>query len=101
MKAASFSQKLWRFFSHPPPSPAAHPCHIDQIRGNMRYVRDLGLGATVVHVIDREADSVNHWRQWSGDGHLALVRADDRKVLCQGENTSLRAIAEGLHRDDA
>jgi hypothetical protein len=82
-------------------APAADTCHIDQIRGNMRYVRDLGFGATVVHVIDREADSVNHWRQWSGDGHLALVRADDRKVLCQGEKTSLRAIAERLHRDDA
>jgi hypothetical protein len=81
--------------------PAADTCHIDQIRGGMRHVRDLGLGATVVHVIDREADSVNHWRQWSSDGHLALVRADDRKVLCQGEKTSLRAIAEGLHRDDA
>jgi hypothetical protein len=55
----------------------------------------------VVHVIDREADSVNHWRQWSADGHLALVRADDRKVLCEGQETSLRAIAEKLHSDDA
>jgi hypothetical protein len=82
-------------------APPADTPHIDQIRGGMRHVRGLGLGATVVHVIDREADSVNHWRQWSGDGHLALVRADDRKVLCQGEKTSLRAIAERLHRDGA
>jgi hypothetical protein len=81
-------------------APADTP-HIDQIRDDMGYVRGLGLGATVVHVVDREADSVNHWRQWSGDGHLALVRADDRKVLCQGEETSLRAIAERLHRDGA
>ena len=46
--------------------PAADVCHIDQVRGAMQHVRDLGFGATVVHVIDREADSVNHWRQWSG-----------------------------------
>ena len=82
-------------------APAADLCHIDQIRGDMQYVHDLGFGSTVVHVIDREADSVNHWRQWTADGHLALVRADDRKVLCQGQETSLRAIAEGLHRDGA
>jgi hypothetical protein len=80
-------------------APAADTCHIDQVRGDMQYVHDLGFAATVVHVIDREADSVNHWRQWSADGHLALVRADDRKVLCQGQETSLRALAEGLHRD--
>jgi hypothetical protein len=82
-------------------APAAETCHIDQIRGDMQYVRDLGLGATVVHVIDREADSVNHWRQWSTDGHLALVRADDRKVLCAGQETSLRALAERSHDEGA
>jgi hypothetical protein len=82
-------------------APAADLCHIDQIRGAMQDVHDLGFGSTVVHGIDREADSVNHWRQWTADGHLALVRADDRKVLCQGQETSLRAIAEGLHRDGA
>jgi hypothetical protein len=82
-------------------APAADLCHIDQIHGAMRYVHDLDFGATVVHVIDREADSVNHWRQWSADGHLALVRADDRKVLCEGQATSLRALAEKRHSDDA
>jgi hypothetical protein len=32
---------------------------------------------------------------------LVLVRADDRLVLCQGQETSLRALAERLHRDRA
>lgn len=74
--------------------------HIDQILPAMRDVRGLDFAAAVVHVIDREADSVNHWRQWSADGHLALVRADDRKVLRAGRETSLLAIAEGLSQDD-
>jgi len=82
-------------------APAADLSHIDQIQGNMRYLHTLGLGATVVHVIDREADSINHWRQWSADGHLALVRADDRKVLCQGQETALGVLAARLHREGA
>ena len=84
-----------------PDAPAADVCHIDQIRGAMGYVRDLGFAATVVHVIDREADSVNHWRQWSADGHRALVRADDRKVLHDDRETSLVAVADGLHGAEA
>jgi hypothetical protein len=81
--------------------PAAGTCHIDQVLPAMRYVRGLGLGGAVVHVIDREADSVGHWRQWAADGHTALVRADDRKVLHRGRETSLLAIAGGLRRGDA
>jgi hypothetical protein len=83
------------------PAPAADTCHIDQVLPAMRYVRGCGFEGATVHVIDREADSVNHWRQWAADGHRALVRADDRKVLHQGRETSLRAVADGLRRDGA
>jgi hypothetical protein len=82
-------------------APGPDVCHLDQVPGSMRYVRDLDLGATVVHVIDREADSVNHWRQWAADGHLALVRGDDRKVLHAERETSLVEVAEGLRRGGA
>jgi len=82
-------------------APAVDLCHIDQVREAMRYIDDLKFNTRLVHVIDREADSVNHWRQWSADGHLALVRADDRKVLCAGQETSLVAIADRLHQEDS
>jgi Transposase DDE domain len=82
-------------------APGPDVCHIDQVPGSMRYVRDLDLGAAVVHVIDREADSVNHWRQWAADGHLALVRGDDRKVLHAERETSLVEVAQGLRRGGA
>ncbi len=82
-------------------APAAKLSHIDQVREAMGHVRGLGLGATTVHVIDREADSVDHWRQWDGQGHLAPVRADDRKVLRGDRETSLVEIADGLRGDDA
>jgi hypothetical protein len=81
--------------------PAADVCHIDQVLPAMRYVRGCGFGGAVVHVIDREADSVDHWRQWSADGHLALVRADNRKVRSQGRDTSLVEVADALRRGHA
>jgi hypothetical protein len=79
--------------------PAVDVCHIDQVHGAMQYVQDLDFAATIVHVIDREADSVSHWRQWAADGHLALVRGDNRKVLCEGQETSLVAIADRLRHE--
>lgn len=76
-----------------------HPlkmCHVDQVLGNIEYTQAQKFGNPLVHVIDREADSVDHWRQWSGGGHLALVRADDRIVVHEGEKTTLAAIADRL-----
>jgi hypothetical protein len=80
---------------------AADVSHIDQVRPAMRRVRDRNFGATVVHVIDREADSVDHWRQWSADGHWALVRADNRQVLHAGQETTLETLADDLRRRNA
>jgi hypothetical protein len=83
-------------FSTRDDAPIAEAPHIDQIRDAMAEVRDLSPDSGVVHVIDREADSVDHWRQWARDGHLALVRADDRKVLHEGRETSLIGVADRL-----
>jgi hypothetical protein len=82
-------------------APSIDTSHVDQVLPNMQYTRDLNLGAPVVHVIDRELDSVGHWRQWSADGHLAVVRADDRIVLHQGQKTTLEAVADGLRSTNA
>jgi hypothetical protein len=81
--------------------PSADVCHIDQVGGAMQLVDDLQFGAPVVHVIDREADSVRHWRQWSAAGHWAVVRADDRYVLCEGQETTLAALATRLREEKA
>jgi hypothetical protein len=53
-----------------------------------------------VFVIDAEADSVGHYRQWDAAGRLLLVRADGgRKVLHQGKERSLAEVARRLKRD--
>ena len=82
-------------------APGPEVCHIDQVISAMQYVRELDLGAPVVHVIDREADSVGHWRQWAADGHRAVVRGDDRIVRLDGRETTLVEIAAGFRHDDA
>lgn len=55
------------------------------------------LGHTLVHVIDREADSVGHYRRWHAAKHQFVVRADrDRVVLHQGRDSSLTEVAASL-----
>ena len=46
-----------------------------------------------VYIIDAEADSVGHYRQWQQDGRLLLIRADlNRRVLEQGKERKLNQI---------
>jgi hypothetical protein len=74
----------------------ADAAHVDQIRPRMDFVASLGLGTPVVHVIDREADSVGHWRDWAAAGYQVLVRADDRLVLHDGREQKLAGVADAL-----
>jgi hypothetical protein len=72
--------------------------HVDQILPTMNASRDWGSTKPLVHVIDREADSVGHFRKWHQAGHTFLVRADDRHVLWNGRRTRLSAIRRDLGR---
>ena len=49
---------------------------LDELAPLMAFVHDLPLGKPPVFVIDAEADSVDHYRQWDQRGFLFLVRAD-------------------------
>lgn len=78
------------------PDPVADVAHVDQLLPRMAFVASLKLGVPVVHVIDREADSVGHWRDWSTAGHRVLVRADDRIVWHDGRERTLVDVADEL-----
>src|SRR5262249_50309914 len=57
----------------------------------------LGLGERLVHVIDREADSLAQYRAWQADGRSFLVRARGaRKARWQGEELALAQLAGQL-----
>jgi hypothetical protein len=72
---------------------------MDEVAPLMDYIHDLGLGKTPVFVIDAEADSVFHLRQWAQAGRLFLVRCDgDRYVRYQDQEWKLPALAESLEQ---
>lgn len=73
---------------------AAGTPHVDQVRGLMDVVAGLRSGAPVVHGIDREADSVGHWRDWHAAGLHAVVRTDGREAR-------LSAVTDAVPPTDA
>jgi hypothetical protein len=77
------------------PFPA--PSVLDGLEPVMGHVQGLKLGKTPVFVMDREADSVGHYRRWDAAGRRFLVRADDQRlVLHDGRQRRLGEVADAL-----
>jgi hypothetical protein len=71
----------------------APPAHIDELADVMADSRRWNLPRSLVHIVDREADSVGHFRTWNAAGHQFLVRAkSDRRVLWKGQSITLKAL---------
>jgi hypothetical protein len=78
------------------------PSKLDRLAPVMRFVHEQNLGKPAVYIIDREADSVDHYRRWVRRGRLFLVRADDnRRVSHQGHSRLLPEVVAHLLRDGA
>jgi hypothetical protein len=72
---------------------------LDRLGPVMQYVNAQCLGKPAVFIIDREADSVAHYRRWSRQGHLFLVRADDtRLVQHAGQKRLLPEVVDNLQQ---
>ena len=72
---------------------AAVPTHLDELLVRMDYLAGLALSQPLVHIIDREGDSVGHYRQWQR--HTFLVRAKGRQcVQWEDQNWMLGSVAE-------
>jgi hypothetical protein len=70
---------------------------LDGLLPVMTHVSGLALAKPPVFVIDKEADAIEHYRQWSAAGHRYLVRADDtRRVVHDGQDKSLRQVVDEL-----
>lgn len=72
--------------------------HLEQVLPTMAASLSWGLPKPLLHVIDREADSVGHYRRWHEAGHKFLIRADDRQVRWNGEGCKLSTIRRDLGR---
>ena len=79
--------------------PGTRPAsHLEQVLPTMRASASWHVSKPLLHVIDREADSVDHYRRWDAAGHQFLVRADDRRVLWGEKRCLLSAIRKQLRR---
>lgn len=88
------------FLSTRHPAPAAVP-HLEQILPTMQASHGWNLGKPIVHVIDREADSVGHYRDWDTAGHKVLIRADDRAVKSGNRHVKLSELRTELWQQGA
>jgi len=73
--------------------------HLDQLEPTMNEVTSWDLPRDVVHVIDREGDSLGDFRRWDEQGHKFLVRCDDRRVLWDDEPWLISEIADFFDRE--
>ncbi|WP_436299114.1 transposase [Stieleria mannarensis] len=81
---------------HPP---ALDDHLLDELTPTMNESGDWGLDRKIVHVIDREADTLGRMRQWDQEGHLFLVRCDDRRVKWNEQSVLLSEIEEHFDRE--
>ena len=56
------------------PETAPPKSHLDELSARMTWMEEQSFGKPLVHIVDREADSVAHLRDWSESGHHWLVR---------------------------
>ncbi len=76
---------------------ASPPAHIDELAEVMADSARWNLARPLVHIVDREADSVGHFRKWQAAGHQFLVRAkSDRRVVWKGQSITLKALQTKL-----
>ena len=70
---------------------------LDALAPTLDWVDQLPLPRPVVHIIDREADSLAHLRRWLRRRRYLLVRADDDRIVRHdGHERKLAIVVEHL-----
>lgn len=77
---------------------ARNVSHLEQVLPTMQATALWGLNKPLLHVIDREADSVDHLRRWDAAGQFYLVRSDSRSVKWNGTSIMTGEISSQLHK---
>jgi hypothetical protein len=87
------------YASYYPDSNAPQPAkaHLDEVSDTIRHLQHAGFAKPLVHIIDREGDSVGHIRQWQAADCHWLVRVKDHpKVAHAGKAISCKNLADTL-----
>jgi DDE family transposase len=83
-----------------PGDTALPPGHVDELLDVMTALQATQPDKTLVHIVDREADSIGHYRQWHTRGHRFLVRADlKRRLLWQERERPLTEVVAAMALD--
>jgi hypothetical protein len=72
------------------------PSQLDGLEPVMDHLAAQALGKPLVFIIDRQADSVAHYRRWDRSGRKFIVRADNRLALYEGRERRLDPVAKLL-----
>ena len=75
------------------------PCekHLDELSARLDWIDARGWNKPLIHIVDREADSVAHWREWSAQGRCFLIRAKNAPVVYfEGQQVKPMDLAERL-----
>jgi len=75
----------------------AFPGHQEALWAHVQAVEALRLPARCVHIVDREADSVQHFRAFAAAKHQCLIRAKEHQyVEVEGRLVQLRHLVSRL-----
>jgi hypothetical protein len=88
----------WREPTCRPPGAQGVPNHLDELTERIGWLEQNGpWPLPLVHIVDREADSVGHLRQWTAAGQKWLVRTKaTRRVRLGREERKVEVIAREL-----
>jgi hypothetical protein len=71
--------------------------HLNELSDCITYLEHQGFTKPLVHLIDREGDSIGHIRRWEQAGYHGLVRAKDNPTVdYQGQAMACKAVAQTL-----
>lgn len=74
--------------------------HLDELTERIGWLEKSGLGKPLLHIVDREGDSVDHLRQWTSGGYRWLVRGRGySNVRVPEGNRRLDDVAKSLAYD--
>jgi hypothetical protein len=70
---------------------------LDELTQAIKFVDGCNLGKPTVHSVDRESDSVGHYRQWQQENRLFVVRAKYHRIVKHaGREKSVQEVATEL-----
>jgi hypothetical protein len=97
LRASDGTRDSWKGGVRPARAP------LDELAPAMTFVEEQRLGKPAVHIIDAEADSVGHFRDWvATPGRYFLVRADATRIVThRGEEHSVEQTRQTLRKTNA